>query len=270
MAEGRGARSWQSLTTDEVDDVAGRDPVVILPLAAIEQHGPRLPLSTDLDIGLGLIDEAFAHLPADFPAWVLPPLPVGCSREHARFAGTLSLEPELLTATIEQVGESLAAAGVRRLVLSNSHGGNRQAMDEAGLRLRDLQDMLVVKASWFRFPRPDGVEVDAAEWTHGLHAGLIETAMMLHLRPELVRPHAADGPQDGRSLGQELEGQLAHLGPEGAASFAWLAGDLHPSGAVGDASRAEAALGARLVRHYGAVLARVIQDARAFPLERLV
>jgi creatinine amidohydrolase len=266
MADTPTIRWWQSLTTLEADRLAESDPVVILPLAAVEQHGPHLPLSTDLDIGLGLIMEAFRVLPRDFPAWVLPAQPVGCSREHARFAGTLSLEPELLAELIEEIGDGLAASGVRRLVLCNSHGGNRQALDDAGLRLRDAHDMLVVKASWFRFPRPEDVGVAEAEWKHGLHAGAVETAMMLHLRPELVRERAA---ADARSLGQDLEGELGQLGPEGAASFAWLAGDLHPSGAVGDARAANAALGAKLVAHYGSVLAEVIRDARAFPLDRL-
>jgi creatinine amidohydrolase len=259
-------RWWQSLTTADADRVAAADPVAILPLAAIEQHGPHLPLSTDLDIGLGLLAEAFRSLPADFPAWALPPQPVGCSREHGRFAGTLSLEPELLVALIEQIGDGLAAVGVRRLVLSNSHGGNRHVLDDVALRLRDAHDMLVVKASWFRFPRPAFVEIDENEWRHGLHAGLVETAMMMHLRPDQVREGVAP---DAHSLGRDLERSLARLGPEGAASFAWLAGDLNASGAVGNARAADAALGARLVAHYGQVLAEVIRDARAFPLDRL-
>ena len=259
-------RWWSSLTAHDTRALAARDPVVVLPLAATEQHGPHLPLSTDLDIGLGLLAAAFRALPADFPACALPAQSVGCSREHARFPGTLSIEPELLAALIEKVGEALAANSVRRLVLANSHGGNRHALEEAALRLREQHGMLVVKASWFRFPRPDDVALPEAEWRHGLHGGAVETAMMLHLRPDLVRAERAG---EARSLGEDLERTLAHLGPEGAASFAWLAGDLNPSGAVGDARLADAPMGARLVEHYGSVLARVVQDARAFPLDRL-
>ena len=260
-------RWWQSLTTAEVASFASRDPVAILPLAAIEQHGPHLPLSTDLDIGLGLLAAAFQLLPGDCPAWVLPPQALGASREHARFPGTIWLEPEWLIAAIEAAGEALARDGVRRLVLSNSHGGNRHALHEAGLRLREEHRMLVVEANWFRFPRPTDVELPEGEWRHGFHAGAVETSMMMHLRPELVRD---DEVPPGRSLGEELEGTLLRLGPEGVASFAWLAGDLNAEGVVGDARLADPTMGARLVSHYGAVLADVILDALAFPLDRLV
>ena len=122
MADGP-VRWWQTLTTVDADAIELSDPVAVLPVAAIEQHGPHLPLSTDLEIGLGLLSEAFRRLPDGFPAWALPPQAIGCSREHARFPGTLSLEPDQLSALIEATGEALAQIGVRRLVLSNSTAG---------------------------------------------------------------------------------------------------------------------------------------------------
>ena len=261
-------RFWQSLTTEDIQACAARDPVVILPLAAIEQHGPHLPLSTDLDIGMGFLASAFRHLEHDFPAWALPPQAVGSSREHVRFPGTLSLEPELLGEIIHQHGVALARCGVRRLVLSNSHGGNRHVLDVAGLRLREEEGLLVVKANYFLSPRPEGVDLPEAEWRHGVHGGAVETSMMLHLRPDLVR---ADEIQDAPSLGEDLEGVLCRVDPEGeAAAFSWLAADLNRSGVVGNARHADAAKGKRLVTHYGEALADVIRDARRFPLERLV
>ena len=259
-------RYWQSMTTADAAHISDRDPVVILPLAAIEQHGPHLPLSTDLDIGLGLLAEAFRHLPDDFPAWVLPPQAVGSSREHRRFAGTLSLDPELLSGSIHQQGVALAGCGVRRLVLSNSHGGNRHALDTAGLRLREEEGLLVVKTHYFDFPPPEGVDLPASEWRYGWHGGTVETAMMLHLRPDLVRTGEV---RDAPSLGTELEGTLRRLRPEGAAAFSWLADDLNRTGVAGDARQADADKGKRLVVYYGEALADVIRDAKAFPLERL-
>ncbi len=261
-----GARRWQSLTSVEAAAAAERDPVVVLPLAAIEQHGPHLPLSTDLDIGLGVLDRALADLPDDVPVWTLPPVAVGASAEHEGSPGTLSLAPSELVGLIRAHGASLARSGVRRLVLANSHGGNRYAMEAAALELRRALGMLVVKASYFRLGRPEGLDLPEKEWRHGLHGGALETSIMLHLHPERVRRGAiADFP----SLGAELEGAMRRLGPEGEASFAWLATDLNPDGVTGDARLATAELGRTLLEHYGRALADVLLDARDFPLDRL-
>ncbi len=260
-------RHWQNLTTIELTALAARDPVVVLPVAAIEQHGPHLPLSTDLVIGLGLLAEAFRRLPPDLPAWALPPQAVGTSGEHRRFAGTLSLTPELLVESLVQTGAAVGAAGVRRLVVANSHGGNLSAIDIAARRLREEHRLLVVKTSYFDGPRPDGAGLPDMEWRYGLHGGAVETAMMRHLRPDLVR---LDAVRRFRSLDEDLSGTLRQVSAEGRASFAWLAGDLNPQGVAGDATLGTAELGARLVAHYGQVLAEVIRDARGFPLDRLV
>jgi creatinine amidohydrolase len=262
----RPARDWGALSPAEAAAAARRDPVVVLPLGATEQHGPHLPTSTDCDIGAGLLAAALGQLPEDAEVWTLAPMTVGASQEHSRFSGTRSLTHGELIRSIVGQGAELAGAGVRRLVLSNSHGGNRSALDAAALMLRADHDLLVVKASWFRFARPTGVELPESEWRHGLHGGALETAMMLHLRPDLVRAEAvARFP----SLGEELDRTLRRLAPEGEASFAWLADDLNPQGVVGDARLATAAMGQRLVAHYARVLAEVILDARAFPLDRL-
>ena len=259
-------RYWQDLTTVEAAALAAQDPVVVLPVAAIEQHGPHLPLSTDLVIGLGLLAEAFRRLPRDLPVRVLPPQAVGTSGEHRRFAGTLSLAPELLVESLVQTGEALQHAGVRRLVVSNSHGGNLSAIDVAARRLREEHGLLVVKTSYCDGPRPDGAGLPDEEWRYGLHGGAVETAMMRHLRPDLVR---LDAVQRFLSLDEDLSGALRRVSAEGGASFAWLAGDLNPQGVAGDATLGTGDLGARLVAHYGQVLADVIRDAREFPLDRL-
>jgi creatinine amidohydrolase len=262
----RAARDWDALTAAEVADAVERDPVVILPLAATEQHGPHLPPSTDVDIGVGILAAALDLLPPDLEAWTLPVVTVGASQEHTRFDGTESVSTEELIRAIVARGAGLARAGVRRMVLSNSHGGNRHAIDAAALSLRAEHDVLVAKASWFRFPRPVDVTLDEGEWWHGLHGGAVETAMMLHLRPERVR---RDAITRFPSLGEELERTLRRLGPEGPVPFAWLAGDLNPLGVVGDARLATPEMGRKLVEHYARVLADVIQDARDFPLDRL-
>ena len=240
--------------------------VVLLPLAATEQHGPHLPLSTDVDIGRGILAAALASLPEERRPTVLPMVEIGASEEHRSFPGTQSVPSHELVDRIVRTGVEVAEDGCRRLILANSHGGNRFAMEEAGLRLRRDRGMLVVKASWFRFDRPTDVHLPEIEWNHGLHGGAVETAMMSHLHPDRVRDEAiADFP----SLGIELANDLRRLEPEGQASFAWLAEDLHASGVTGDARLATSEIGALLISHYGKALAEVILDTWDFPMDRL-
>ena len=259
-------RRWQDLTSGELGRLASADAVAVLPLAAIEQHGPHLPVSTDLEIGMGILAAAGRGLSGGDRVVVLPAQPMGASEEHLRFSGTLSLPPELLCRVLVAVGATVASSGIRRLVVLNSHGGNRAVLDQAALQLRRELGLLVVKATYPRFSRPDSVQLPEGEWRHGIHGGAIETAMMMHLRPELVRLEAlASFP----SLGEELEAEGGILSPEGAASFAWLAGDLNPAGVTGDPRLANSEMGELLVEHYGRVLAKVIREAAEFPLERL-
>lgn len=255
---------WQDQTPQAIAALAARDAVAVLPLAAIEQHGEHLPLSTDLDIALGLVDAALARLDAELPVVVLPALAVGLSLEHGHFAGTLSLSPETALAALVELGECVAHAGLRRLVLVNSHGGNKALVDLAALKLRARRQMLVVRANYFRFAPPPGV-LPADELRHGLHGGAIETAMMMHLAPHKVR-HAALA--DVRSLGHDRAALGLKLGPEGEAGFGWMAEDLHASGVAGNALLASAELGEQLIEHYAAMLAQLIIEARTFDLSR--
>lgn len=264
-AHGAASPWWQDRTPQEIAALAAADGVALLPLAAIEQHGEHLPLSTDLDIALGLVDAALPRVRAGVPVCVLPPLAVGLSLEHSAFAGTLSLRPETALAVMVELGERVAAAGFRRLVLFNSHGGNKALVDLAALKLRVECRMLVVRANYFRFaPPPDALPAD--ELRHGLHGGALETAMMLHLAPAKVRSGRV-GNFD--SLGRHLAAAGRLLGPEGEAGFAWMAQDLNPCGATGDARLATPALGDRLVQHFAGQLARLVEEAHAFDLARL-
>ena len=260
-------RHWNSLASAEATQRTNENPVVVLPLAATEYHGPHLPLSTDVDIARGLLAETFRHLQPDFPVWALPIQTVGTSLEHARFDGTESVGATQLAETISALGQHVGLSGVRRLVVSNSHGGNHAPIEIAALRLREERDMLVVKASYYQFARPKDVDLPDTEWRYGLHGGAVETAMMRYLCPENVRNnHVRRFP----SFAEELDERDFRIAPTGAAAFAWLSGDLNRFGAVGDATLATAEIGKRLIMHYAAMLADVIRDTSRFPIDRLM
>ena len=257
---------WADLTGPELAALAEADPVAVLPMAAIEQHGPHLPLDTDVVIGAGLIEAAGRGYPENrAPIIVLPAMTLGASLEHTGFAGTLSVSGEQAMAQLRAYGAGVAGAGIRRLVIFNSHGGNKAAIDMAALQLRHDHGLLVVKASYFRFAPPADT-LAASELAHGLHGGALETAMMLHLAPARVRRDAlADFP----SYGAERAQAGATLGPEGDAGFAWRAEDLNPQGVTGNAASATAEQGERLVETFGQRLAQIWHETATFDLSRL-
>lgn len=261
---------WQDLTAPELARrAAAKGATALLPLHAVEQHGAHLPLSTDLEIGRGVLAAALGELPGDRPLLVLPEQGVGASREHGRVPGTLWIPGALLTDWVIALGRGLATSGIGRLVVFSAHGGNRAVLDEAGLVLRDEVDLLVVKVTLARLPRPElpphGPTLPDAEWQEGIHGGAVETSMMLHLRPDLVRMEAleedrASAPPPGALPAGHLRVAGGKLAPEGPAPLAWLAGDLHPSGVAGDPRLASAELGRHLVTGYGRWLAALLDE----------
>ncbi|MFO7910082.1 MAG: creatininase family protein [Halomonas sp.] len=250
---------WSLLTTLELAEMARRSPMAVVVMGATEQHGHHLPLGTDTTIGLGLQAAMLDALPQTLDVICLPAISVGASDEHSGFPGTLSLPPRVAIDTLEAYGDSIAQADIRRLMIINSHGGNKAVMDIAALALRRRHALQVVKATYTRLPPLEGA-LDADELRRGLHGGLLETAMMLHLAPEQVNMARA------RNALPEKPAEHSLLDQEGAASLAWLAEDLADDGIAGNATGATAELGKKLVHHYGCQLARVIQEAAARPL----
>ena len=255
------ARSWLDLTTDDCRDGALRDAVAVLPVAAVEQHGPHLPLGTDTIIAQGYLDRAAALIPDGLDALLLPVQAVGKSDEHEGFPGTLTLTAETALRAWTEIGASVAKAGCQRLVIVSSHGGNSPVIDLVAGRLRGL-GLVAVTTSWSRLGVPDGLFSDE-EVRHGIHAGGIETALMLALRPDLVRRDRAAN-FSPRTLA--MAGEYAWLSAGRPAAFAWRAEDLHPGGAIGDATLGTAEAGRALLDHGARAFAALLTEVARFTL----
>lgn len=256
------SRHWQDLTTADFGAIDAARVVALLPVAAVEQHGPHLPLWTDACICEAIVERALALVPDELPVLALPMLPVGLSLEHADYPGTLTLSAETLIRVLVELGESVAAAGVRKLALVNSHGGQPQALDLAAQKLRAAQGMMVFRINLYRAFR-DTTVFPEAEVRTGIHGGAIETSIMLHLRPNLVRLEKAADFAPAPAAGG--------IGPPafGTAGFAWQAQDLNPAGACGDARLADAEKGRVLVERAAEALAQAVGDIDRTPLEAL-
>lgn len=256
---------WQDLTTDDFATVDPERVIALLPVAAIEQHGPHLPLYTDACLNEGLVERMLELLPENRTVLVLPTMPVGHSIEHAGFPGTLSLSAETLIHLWEDLGASVARAGIRKLVIFNTHGGQGQIVDIVASRLRARFGMLVVRANSYRFGVPDDLFPED-ELAFGIHGGGVETSMMLHLRADLVRTETVER---FHSLGEMLATDAEVLRTDRPVGFAWAAQDLNPEGAVGDAEDADAERGALVVDHIARQMVDLIADVEAFPLHQL-
>lgn len=242
-------------------DFTGLDPeaaIAVIPVAAIEQHGPHLPVSTDLTIMEGMLAEVFARLSDDLDARFLPIQAVGKSDEHIHAPGTLSLPANILIDAWTDLGASIARAGIRKFVFVTSHGGNEEVMGIVSRELRVRFGALSVRSSWGRFGTPDGL-YPAREIQLGIHGGDVETSLMLHFRPELVDMAKA---QDFASSFTRAEGEFDLLRSHGQHGFSWIASDLNPHGVVGNATIATAEKGRLTSAHQAEGFIRLLQDIR--------
>ena len=239
--------------------------IAVLPVGSIEQHGPHLPVGVDSAINEAILDRTLELIPAALPVTVLPMTYVGKSDEHLAFPGTLTLSAETLLRVWTEIGESVARAGVKKLVIFNSHGGQPQLVDIVARDLRVRHRMLVVAASTYRLGRPPRLFPDA-ELKHGIHGGSVETSIMLHVRPDLVDMAEA---KNFESLGQRMEDDFRFLTPEGAIGFGWQTQDLNPDGACGNALDADAERGRLVVDHAAHNFAALLAEVDRFPLTNL-
>jgi creatinine amidohydrolase len=252
----RRVTDWLSLTTEEF----ASDAIAVLPVAAVEQHGPHLPVGVDSYIAEAYLARVRALLPVAANVMFLPVQAVGASDEHRAFRGTLTLSPETALRAFIEIGESVHRVGIRKLVIINSHGGNITIIDLAARQLRVRHAMLAVHASWGRFGCPEGL-FGEGERTHGIHGGDIETSIMLAAYPGLVRREKL---ADFRPATYAMEREYAHLRPDYPAGFGWMTQDLHASGAVGDARAASAEKGAAMLDHGARAFIALLDDVARF------
>ncbi|RWP76452.1 creatininase family protein [Mesorhizobium sp.] len=249
---------WGDYRTTEYATIDPEATIAVLPVAAIEQHGPHLPVSTDTSIMNGMLETVIARLPGDLDIRILPVQAVGKSNEHLHAPGTLTLPAATLIEAWTELGLSIARAGLRKLIVVNSHGGNEEIMGIITRELRVRAKMLAVKTSWQRFGRPAGMYT-ALEDRHGIHGGDVETSLMLHFRPDLVDMAKADNFVSNVVRAEKEFSLLRHTGTH---AFAWIATDLNPNGVVGDASIATAEKGRLTAIHQADGFISLLKDLR--------
>jgi len=266
---------WAELSTSDFAALDTSRAIAVLPLAATEQHGPHLPLSVDTDIVNGVVQATLPHLTIQSsapPVFFLPTQTIGLSPEHAAFAGTLTLKPDTLIRLWTDIAESVKAAGVNKLVLFNAHGGHVGVMDVVARDLRARCGMLVYSVNWYQLPLTNakGEDLNALFSDHehrfGVHAGEIETSVMLALKPDKVRMSEA---QNFHSTSETRAAHFPILGNGRSAKLAWQIQDYNPLGAVGNAAAATAEKGQALLTAAGLSLSNLLLEIDRLPADTL-
>ena len=253
---------WTDYSAPEYADIDPETTIAILPIAAVEQHGPHLPVGVDSILNRGCLDLLIERAPADLDIRILPVQQVGKSNEHIWATGTATHTAHTLIDAWYELGASVARAGVRKLVFINSHGGNEEIMGIVARELREREAMILVKPGWTSFQPPNRMQTEV-EKRHGIHAGDLETSLMLHFRPDLVHLAKLD---DFRSIAARDEQQFKYLRPTGTHAYAWIASDLNPAGAVGNARNATAERGRVFADAEVAGMLELLAEVKAFPL----
>lgn len=250
-------RDWADFRAPDFTAVHPMRTIAILPTAAVEQHGPHLPVGTDTIINTHLCRLLAERAPADLDLRILPVMAVGKSNEHLWAPGTLTLSAATALAAWTEIGLSVARAGVRKIVILNSHGGNADLISILARELRVQAGMLAVRLGWGALGMPPGLYSDQ-ETRFGIHGGDMETSLLLHFRPDTVDMAAA---RDFRS-----SAETAPIPPIGAVAQAWISSDLNPAGVVGEAHLATAEKGRLTAEHIVADVIGLLQKVAAEPL----
>jgi len=253
---------WTDFAAREFDGIDPNKTIAILPIAAVEQHGPHLPVGTDTIINTSMMELLAERAPENLEIRILPVQSIGKSNEHVWAKGTITHTATNLIEAWTQIGLEVARAGVRKIVIVNSHGGNEEIMGIVARELRVRAGMLAVKSGW-RFTPPD-VLTDL-ERRHGIHGGDAETSLILHFKPHLVDMARAE---NFVSIAARDEQQFRYLRPTGAFGhvYAWIASDINPAGAVGDASIATAEKGRTIAEANVAGMLEVLAEVERMPL----
>lgn len=260
-------RDWMEMTWADIAAAgeAIRRWIAVLPLAAVEQHGPHLPLGVDAYIAEAYLARVRKILPEALPVTFLPVQRVGVSAEHLGYPGTLTLSAATAIKAWTEIGESLARGGLRKLLLVTSHGGNVAAMELVARDLRTRLGMLAVTVGWHGFGYPEGT-FSGEERRHGIHGGDIETSLTLAAMPDAVRTERA---AQATPATVAMTHEFKWLGAYRPAGFAWMTQDLNATGAVGDATQASAAKGEAALAHGAQAFVELVREMDRFDLARL-
>ena len=254
----------EELTGPAAAAALGEDATVLVPIGAIEQHGPHLPLSVDWIIADEVASAVIDRVGDELPVWLVPTLPFSKSNEHAWSSGTIWLSQQTMMHVLDDIGRCVAQSGAMRIVFLNGHGGNSTLLNVACRELRLAHGLLTFLVHPFVPPAyapPDPNADSSVELGMGIHGGLDETSVMLHLRPDDV-----DMSKAVRNVPEWMT-EREHVKFGGSVQFGWLSNDFGDDGHIGDPTGATADRGAKLFDESVTFIIEQLRDIVGFDFE---
>lgn len=253
----------RELTSEEIGLIA-HERIFIQPTASIEQHGPHLPVGTDSLIAEAFVKELMNEFGrTGYPALFLPLLPYGKSNEHHDFPGTVYLRLETFIHVLKDIAVSCANSGCEKFVFLNTHGGNHEVLDllareiriETGMRVFVVHPLLKISP---RKPQEHGIDLDPLEARLGIHAGQIETSILLHTNGDLVKKDKYESDYTADFSGYK------YIDYSETVPFGWITRDVSRNGVIGDPSKASKEEGEKWIRSVTKMLLEVFDEIRRY------
>lgn len=250
------------LTRKQVKELPKENALVILSVGAVEQHGDHMPVMTDALIGEATLTQALEQVDLDEQIWMLPPISYGKSNEHLGIPGTISLSASTLSGIVTDIADSLHLSGFRRLLLFNTHGGNKDLLNVVARDIRISTGMMVFQLA------PSSLDVasdiiSAEELKYGIHGGDYETSILMAVKPNWVH-------EELRVKEMPNMNRYEFLTLENKVRFAWKMNDISVSGIMGDATIATAEKGKIIQKRTSELLARAFIELSRFEINQFI
>ncbi|EIJ80420.1 Creatininase [Bacillus methanolicus PB1] len=250
------------LTSKQVEELPKQKALVILPIGAVEQHGPHLPIYTDSLIAEGVLKAVCNYLNEDDNIWILPAIPYGKSTEHLGYAGTISLSGSTLQLIVKDIATSLQKSGFRKLVLFNTHGGNHDLLNMIARDIRIETGLITFRLNSYDFDVAEDI-ITKQEAAYGIHGGEVETSLVLSFKSEWVKKELCP------SEIMQFPMKIKHLQLKGNNYFAWKMEDISNTGILGNARKATKEKGEKIIGRLSEILAQVLREMAEFEIDEL-
>lgn len=248
------------MTREEIEKLLAQGPVALLPVGSVEQHGKHLPLFTDSLVAYDIARIAAEKIHRDCPAIVTPLLPFGLSAEHEDWAGTISIKPATMQHLVEDICRNLGRMGFKKIIFVIGHGGNSHFLDALIFELSREVGAFIITFDWCFSDLGAAIGKYCDSTEADFHAGDVETSIMMHLHPELVRTDKLEKDSPVNFTGAQDFHYVKLDGTHNVLGFPWYTKEITRTGVIGNPCNANEAKGKKVTEIIVDALIKVVKE----------